>query len=464
MSAAPAGTGVVSGDIAARLDRLPLTRLQYGLAAITQIYWGLIIATDAMPARLYPFLWEPLGMSTFEFSVILAANIGVGILVGEYLGGFLSDRFGRKKVLVASALVDGLFLWPIAFTTSFGWLLTWNFLFAIGMGLMLATNAVYLHEIAPPGSRNRIALRTQLLTAVCNLVPALLSFLWIPSHTVLFLLVMAGIEVLFLAPLGFFGLSESPRWLEAKGRHEEADRIVSRWEAKIAARTGPLPAPAVGEHPVVQSEKVPAKELFTGTYGRRTYLLLAVWLLGYPGIIYGVLSYMPTYLVDHHWNAHQVFLWGSNGIATVPFVVLAFFAVSFFGERFERKNLVLAAGAVFAAIMLLLLVVDSMAGMAILIVIGQCAVTLWLFNLYNYTSAAYPTRLRSVGTGWTDGVGHLGTVIGPLAIGPLYAITAEHGHWGWILWCALLCGLLPSVLLWRFGVKQRGAILEQVST
>lgn len=464
MSAAPARPAVVSGDIAARLDRLPLTRLQYGLAAITQVYWGLIIATDGMPARLYPFLWEPRGMTTFEFSVILAANIGAGILVGEYLGGFLSDRFGRKKVLVASPAVVAVFMWPIAFTDDFWWLLLWNFLFAIGMGLMLATNAVYLHEIAPPGSRHRIAMRTQLLTAICALVPAVLSFLWIPGHYRVFLIVLAAIQLVVLVPLGFFGLRESPRWLEGKGRHEEADRIVSRWEAAISGRFGALADPDSSKNPVVPTEKVPARELFVGTYGRRTYLLLIVWVLGYPGIVYGALSYLPTYLVEHHWTPHEIFLWGGAGIAAAPFVVLTFYGISFFGERFERKNIIMVAGGVFTVEMLLLLVVQSKAGLAILIIIGQCAGMIWLFNMYNYTSAAYPTRLRSVGTGWTDGIGHLGTLLGPLAIGPLYAATASHGHFGWILWSALLCTLLPSLLLWRFGIKQRGAILEQVST
>ena len=47
-----------SGHIAARIDRLPICRLQYALAGITQIYWGGLIATDAVVARLFPFLWR----------------------------------------------------------------------------------------------------------------------------------------------------------------------------------------------------------------------------------------------------------------------------------------------------------------------------------------------------------------------------------------------------------------------
>src|ERR1700760_2342637 len=244
----PAAATVAAGDIAARIDRLPLTRVQYRLAAITQIYGGGLIATDAVVARLFPFLWAPKGLSTNDFDFMLAANIGAGILVGEYLGGFLSDRFGRKKILVASALVDAVFLWPLGFTSSFGWLLVWNFLYATGMGFMLATNAVYLHEIAPPGHRHKIAMRTQLLTAVVIAIPAIMAFYWVPSHYRWYLFGMVAVLVVICTPLGIFGLPESPRWLEGKGRHEEADKIVSRWEAESTRLRGPLPAPAAQAH------------------------------------------------------------------------------------------------------------------------------------------------------------------------------------------------------------------------
>jgi hypothetical protein len=90
--------------------------------------------------------------------------------------------------------------------------------------------------------------------------------------------------------------------------------------------------------------------------------------------------------------------------------------------------------------------------------------TLWLFNMYNYTSAAYPTRPRAVGTGWTDGIAHLGTFLGPLLISNLFVWTAANGYYGWILWVSLPCALVPSLLIGRFGMNQRGAVLEQIST
>ncbi|HEY2286037.1 MAG TPA: MFS transporter [Streptosporangiaceae bacterium] len=454
-----------SGHIAARIDRIPICRIQYGLAGITQIYWGGLIATDAVVARLFPFLWGPLGMSTLQFSLMLSANIGAGILVGEYLGGFLSDRFGRKKILIASALVDAIFLWPLAYTNTFGVLLVFNFLYAIGMGFMLATNAVYMHEIVPPQGRHKIAMRVQLLTVVVILIPTVMAYFWIPAHYRWYIWGLVIIEVA-LTPLGLI-LPESPRWLEGKGRIEEADKIVSRWEAKAERYTGqPLPAPDTASHPVVATEHVPAKELFQGRYRSRTVLLLSVWLLGYPGLVYGATAYIPTFLVEHKWTPHEIFLWGGGGsIAAVPLVIIVFYAVSFFGERFERRTIIMVTGVLFGAALLVMLAFENnkpgvSAALLFVLVVGY----LWLFNMYNYTAAAYPTRLRSVGTGWTDGVGHLGTFLGPPVIGVLFSSTAAHGNYGWILWCAILCGIVPSILLGVLGIRQRNVILEQIST
>jgi MFS family permease len=277
----PAGTlGVgeraVAGDIAARIDRLPLTRIQYGYAAITQWFWGIIIAADGMVAGLYPYIWAPKGLITsFQFDLILGANIGVGILVGEYIGGFVSDRIGRKWTLILAALIEGLFIWPIALTNSFGWLLLWNALFAVGMGMLLAVHAVYLHELAPPQHRQKLAMRTQALApTAAGLLAGLTSYYWIPVHYQWWIYTLSAAPIVLCIPLGLL-MPESPRWLEGKGRVEAADRIVTKWERATERRKGPLPAPELSRHTVIQTQKVPAMELFNSRYRYTTLLLLA---------------------------------------------------------------------------------------------------------------------------------------------------------------------------------------------
>ena len=57
-------------SISQRLDRLPLTWTLWRLALVTQAGWGLVIATDAIAARIYPFVWGPrhaFGTAAFSF-------------------------------------------------------------------------------------------------------------------------------------------------------------------------------------------------------------------------------------------------------------------------------------------------------------------------------------------------------------------------------------------------------------
>jgi putative MFS transporter len=264
-------------------------------------------------------------------------------------------------------------------------------------------------------------------------------------------------------PLGLM-MPESPRWLEGKGRVEAADKIVSKWEQLTEARFGPLPPPNLAQHTVIQTKRVPAGELFGGRYRKTTLLLLAVWFFGYSGIVYGGASFFPTWAVAHGWSAHQLFF--VSRILHVPIVIAAFFLVAAFGERFERKTWLMISSLVYTLCFLLLFVASgSFYGGAVLISVSTPFASIWLFTCYNYTSAAYPTRVRSVGTGWTDGVGHLGTIVGTsLLVGRLFAWTAGHSYYGWILYVTIAGAIFPSILLLLMGQKQKAGVLEELST
>lgn len=54
-----------------------------------------------------------------------------------------------------------------------------------------------------------------------------------------------------------------------------------------------------------------------GRCRNRAILLLAAWILGYPGIVYGGLPYLPTCLVAHGWPTRQIFLWGDAAVTTL---------------------------------------------------------------------------------------------------------------------------------------------------
>jgi len=452
-------------SIAQRLDRLPLTWTLWRLALVTQAGWGLVVATDAIAARIYPFIWGPEhAFDTAQFSLLLVISTGVGIVAGEYLFGPLADRFGRKPMLLAAAATCGLGTLPAAFTSSFALLTVSLGLGAVGIGGVLATNTVYLAEVAPSEVRGRIAQTSQafavFLLAVLASLPAI--FL-IPGHYQVYVALMAAGPLLVLVPLVAFVLPESPRWLEAHGRREKADEVVSRLERESEVRAGSLPPPQVGD--VAPQARATVRDLFGREYRGRTLLLLVCWLLGYSGLIYGTIGFQNLYLALVGFPARSIFIAGL--IASVLGGAAGLVFAGRLNERFERRFLILA-GAVLASAGLCLVLGTGAAWHSVLIltlagIVASAGIYLWLFNMYTYTAVAYPTRIRSVGTGWTDGFGHVGSMVSPLIVGALFAATASAGYIGFFAYVIVPGALLPALLLARFGIDQRAAPLEAVT-
>ena len=102
MPAETMSRSAIHGHIAARIDRLPLTRVQWQLAILVEVTWGFIIFdTDGIGARLYPFVWRPNHIiDVYQYAVIQALQVGAGILLGVYLMSWIADRYGRRRAIL----------------------------------------------------------------------------------------------------------------------------------------------------------------------------------------------------------------------------------------------------------------------------------------------------------------------------------------------------------------------------
>jgi MFS family permease len=455
--------GAIHGHIAARIDRLPLTGFQWRLAILIEVTWGFIIFdTDGIGARLYPFIWRPHHiLSVDQYAVIQALQVGLGVLLGAYLMSWVADRFGRRPAILLATVLGGICIWPFAYVTNFAALVILSILSTLGVGGIVATHSVYLSEMTSPQIRNKVLLASQGITALVAAGVNLLAFWLIPAHWQAYLWIGAAIEIVILLPFLLRYLPESPRWLETHGRHAEALQAVEDLEERCRrAGSGPLPEPDQGMHPVIVAEKGAWREIFVSPqYRGRTIVVLICWLLGYAGLIYGSGAFAAVYMVDHRATPHFVFLTFVIG-ALAAFIGLQINAR--IPESIERRDVLAAMGCLFAAAFVVVYLAPNLWIIAAFFVLSRIGVSLWLFNLYNYTAIAYPTRMRAAAFAWTDGLGHLGAWGGVTLLGPLYAWGPNH--LGWFLWLLLPGSLLPAFIIRAFGIKQSGAVLEQVST
>jgi MFS family permease len=450
----------VNYHISGRIDRLPLTRVQWEFAILVQVTWAFIIVdTDGIAARLYPLIWRPAGLlSTDQYAVIQALQVGLGVLLGTYLMGYISDKYGRRPAILLSTALAGLCLWPFAFVTGFVPLVVFSVLSTLGVGGIVVTHAVYLSEMSSQPVRNKTLLTSQASTALVGILISIAAREMFPTYWKEFIWLGVAIQALVLLPYQYFRLPESPRWLDAHGRGAEADAVLKRLEQRCEAIAGPLAAPDPNRRAEPGTAGRLAEILTNPEYRSRTILLLICWLLAYPGLIYGAGAFGLVYMVDHGKNS-EFFFTLSAFIALVIFG--AFLLNARIGERVERKNVLVATALIFSVGWIIQYFLPTTEGFIVGHTLSRVGTALFLFNLYNYTAVSFPTRIRSVAFAWTDGLGHFGAWVGVTSLGPLYQWGPNH--LGWILFIIIPGALVPALLIKIFGINQSDRVLEEVA-
>ncbi len=183
-----------------------------------------------------PFLREEFGqVSELEFWIgLVTSSLAVGCMAGNLTAGLASDRFGRKKVLIATALlyvVSGL-LSAVAPTLSVLTIARILGGFAIGWGIVIAP--VYITEIAPAEKRGSMGMINQLALMIGLSAAYFINwgifrifeanqwpYQW--RWMVGLVAIPGALYFIFM-----FAVPESPRWLALKGQVQLASSILSK--------------------------------------------------------------------------------------------------------------------------------------------------------------------------------------------------------------------------------------------
>jgi SP family arabinose:H+ symporter-like MFS transporter len=209
------------------------------------------------------------------------ASMLLGCIPGAMFAGFLSDRFGRKRLLFLCAILYAVSGVLSAFPPTAGWFLAVRFLGGLGIGASSMVCPVYIAEIAPEEWRGRLGTLFQLAIVVGIFLTLFVNMLvhgmgdeaWntaIGWRWMLGLEAVPAVAFLFL----LFAVPESPRWLAQQGREGEAEEILRRaGGAEHAQRQ-------MGEiRAALAEEEGRFSDLFTGPFRRP--LLIAVLLMAF---------------------------------------------------------------------------------------------------------------------------------------------------------------------------------------
>src|SRR5262249_46217753 len=150
------------------------------------------------------------------------------------------DKYGRRFTYQVNLLVFGLASIAAAFAQDMNQLIICRFIQGLGLGAEIVVGYSTLTEFVPPSTRGRWLAFMAFLTVCGFPATSILGYLIIPTWGWRPMFIIAGIGSLIVWYLRK-NLPESPRWLEAKGRTDEAETLMQTIEKEVASSVGSLP-------------------------------------------------------------------------------------------------------------------------------------------------------------------------------------------------------------------------------
>src|SRR4030088_3229663 len=231
---------VTSVNAGSRLDRLPIGpfhRRIIMLIGIGMFFDGfdIYLAGTVLGVTLKS------GFSTLPENATFISATFVGMMLGSFATGFLGDRYGRRLTYQFNLVLCGIASLAAAFAPNMAVLIACRFVMGFGLGAENVVGYATMTEFVPAKSRGKWLGFTTVCVVTGLPISLLVASLVVPEFGWRAMFVLGGIGALIVwylpkAP------PESPRWLEAVGRTEEAEALMQSIERE-AAQGRPLAGP-----------------------------------------------------------------------------------------------------------------------------------------------------------------------------------------------------------------------------
>ncbi len=300
-------TGTVTTKVPARLDRLPWSRWHWMIIIGLGTVWildGLEVTIVGNISGQISKAGSGIHITQGQITGFGAATYVAGACLGALFFGWLTDRYGRKKLFMITL---GTYLVATALTAlSFApwWFFLFRFLTGFGIGGEYAAINSAIDELIPSRHRGRIDIvinGTYWAGAAAGAlisVPATNDLPVAVGWRVCFGLgVVLGLVILLVRR----NVPESPRWLFIHGRAQQAEDLVGGIEQEVERETGTQlaePRQSITIHQRKSIGFIPIARTMFGTYPRRTILGFALFIgqaFLYNAITFGYAQILATF-------------------------------------------------------------------------------------------------------------------------------------------------------------------------
>ncbi|NXT50485.1 S22AD protein, partial [Pluvianellus socialis] len=369
----------------------------YGLNATEKCSSGWVYPSAQPPSLLTEF---DLVCDRKELNDISQSIYMLGLLLGSMIFGPLSDRIGRRPVILISVFLQGLFGVGIALVPHFYVYMAFRCVVGASVSGITMTILALATEWVGVSSRPKAVLISHCYFAVGQMLLAGLSY-GIRNWR---LLEIAGSAPIFAFFISIWVLPESARWLVTKGRIEEAKKVLQK-AASINKR--PIP-PGLLEQlkPEKQTKSGSALDLFRKKHLRKvTLIMLCTWFansLVYYGLSLNVTNFgLDIYLTQLAFGAVEI-----------PARVGCIFTLQWFGRKKNQAVLLLLSGLV--CLIITGIPEDQPVVTTVLATIGKFTASASFSTSYVYSAELFPTIIRQTGVGLCSMSARVAAITAPL--------------------------------------------------
>ena len=403
------------------------------------------------------FITTDFHLSSFTSGLVVSAIL-VGAMIGALSSGRIADRFGRRTAIIVAAAVFTLGAIFAAVAPSAPALVAARVVLGLGVGLASALVPVFIAEVAPPAARGRLVAINQLMITIGIVVAYAIGYAFTSSHDWRAMFAIAVIPSVGLG-IGMLFMPESPRWLIAQGREDEARRVLARVrpagdaDAEIAEIRQVRPGGAVKLRELARKWVLPA--LIAG---------VGLQILGQATGVNTVIYYAPT-IFKHAGLGSSASILATVGVGVVN-MVMTVVGMNLV-DRVGRRRLLITGVAVQMLALVALAVTFGIGGLSastgtiafilVLIYIAAAAACLDVV-IFIIPSEIYPLGVRGTAMSVTLFANWgMGFVVSLTFLSLLQALGTSGSFWLYAGLCAV-----TVVFAARFVPETRGRSLEEI--
>jgi len=392
--------------------QIKMTQVQYFSIAICFLMSVLDGMDVLVVSYCAPAIAEDLNLGPKTLGFVFSAGL-IGMAIGAVFLAPFADKFGRKKLILASAFIMGLSVLLTSLSENILQLILMRLVSGLGIGCMLATTATLTSENVLNNSKDfwvSLVISGYPVGAVAS---GYVAAAIIPSYGWESMFVLAGLTTLLTIPLIFFFLSESPQFYLKK---QPKDALAKANKILIKMNFKPLDSlPKIG---LKANNKPLVSRLFSEKYKISTLQLWAALFFAF-GCLYFLISWIPKLATDAGLSIELAIYAGTI------FNVGAFFGIVLQGYFSSKIGLKKTISFFLLLTFLLMASFKLFIGTDILLLVYFLlgfSLQGGFVGLYAVAARLYPTEFKTTGVGWAIGMGRVGGILAPLIGGLLISI------------------------------------------